>query len=286
MKIKRASKRGSVIVGAKKNREREHRLRPDLRLETVGEITKFIHKKGLVSSLGGNELPSLISAVLGRPWRPSAKGFTGWLDWWSVKIEGQRLPSVIGELERRKDILVSRLFRRSKTFVSSRLWPVLNPIIEDQSALLKRGDILSPIDLKLRVIIESEGTIRTDRLRKRAELGEKGSSYRFHRALTNLENYGLIIGAEDPQPEKHLHANIWQTWQKRTYDKTKHPRISPEESYTRLLQETIQACVLAREDEIRHWFPWKLDLQHAMETLLGSGTIVRADDYLVASSIG
>ena len=281
--VKTASKRANIIIRAKKTRELEHRLRPSLRLETVREITRFIHKNGLVSFLGGNELPGLISAVLGRPWRPSSKGFSGWLDWWSIKIQGQRLPSIIGELERREDILASRIFIRSKTFVSSRLWPILDPIIEEQSALLESGEILSPVELKLRTIIESEGTIRTDRLRKQAQLADKGSSYKFHRALTNLENYGFIIGAEDPHPEKHLHANIWQTWERRTHGKTKQSRISPEESYTRLLQETIRSCVLVREIGIRRWFPWKVDLQKAKEILLGSGSIVRADDYLIVS---
>lgn len=281
--IKPASKRANVIIRAKKTRDLEHRLRPTLRLDTISQITRFIHKNGLVSLLGGNELPGLISGVLGRPWRPSSKGFTGWLDWWSIKIEGQRLPSIIGELERREDILASRIFRRSKTFVSSRLWPILDPIIQDQAALLRRRKILSPTELRLRKIIESEGAIRTDHLRKQAELGDKGSSYKFHRALTDLENYGFIIGAEDPHPEKHLHANIWQTWEKRTHHKTKHPRIGLEEAYTSLVQETIRSCILVREAGIRRWFPWKADLQHAKETLLSSGSIARVDDYLVLS---
>src|SRR6266540_212774 len=99
-------------------RDREHRLSSGLRLKTLADVVEFVHSKGLVSLLGGNELPSMISAVLGRPWKPSAKGFTGWLDWWSLKFEGQQLARVLGDIERRNDILASRIFRRSKTFIS------------------------------------------------------------------------------------------------------------------------------------------------------------------------
>jgi hypothetical protein len=45
-------------------------LKPNLRLKTQDEIIEFIHEESLVSALGGNELPSFISAILGKPWRP------------------------------------------------------------------------------------------------------------------------------------------------------------------------------------------------------------------------
>ena len=44
----------------------------------------------------------------------------------------------------------------------------------------------------------------------------KENNSRFHRSLSNLESYAMIVGVEDPHPEKHMHANIWQTWDTRT----------------------------------------------------------------------
>src|SRR5437764_11594517 len=134
---------GQLVKKAKETREQEHRLKPSLRLKTRSEIVNFIHDRGLVSALGGNELPSLISAVMGEAWRPSSKGFSGWLDWWSRKIEGKHIASISSEIERREDILASRVFRRTKTFVSDKLWRVLDSIVRHQRELVAMGKILS-----------------------------------------------------------------------------------------------------------------------------------------------
>src|SRR5207249_647272 len=171
-----------LVKKAEEIRKREHRLKSSFRLKTQSEIVGFIHDRGLVSALGGNELPSLISAVMGK--------------------------------------------------------------------------ILSALERKLLETVEGEGPIRTDQLRKQLKLEAKENNYKFHRSLTNLESHALIVGAEDPHPEKHLHANIWQTWEKRTHGHVGHVRLSYQESVTKLLGESINACVLTREDQIEKWFEW------------------------------
>ena len=274
-----------LIKKAEGVRKREHRLKPSLRLKTQDEVIEFIHDRGLTSVLGGNELPSFISAVLGKPWKPSAKGFTGWLDWWSLKISGQRMASVSGDIERREDILASRVFRRSKTFVSYKVWPILDPIVKHHRDLKPRGKTFSDLDLKLLEIIESEGSIRTDRLRKKLRLEAKENNSKFHRSLVNLESYALIVGAEDPHPEKHLHANIWQTWDKRTRNGIGRDILSYSEALAKLLEKTLDACVISPEDEIRKWFEWSADMQRVKEELLENETILRAGRYLISSRI-
>jgi hypothetical protein len=235
--------------------------------------------------LGGNELPSFISAILGKPWKPSAKGFTGWMDWWSIKISGQSLARVSREIERREDILASRIFRRTKTFVSSKLWPILDPIVRHHQDPAVKRKILSDIELKILETVESEGPIRTDHLRKKLKLEAKENNSKFHRSLSNLESYSLIIGIEDPHPEKHLHANIWQTWDDRTRNGMGRGNLSYSEALAKLLEKNLDACVLAREDEIRNWFPWGTDMQAVKEELLVNETILRAGAYLVSSRI-
>src|SRR5207249_12029295 len=200
-----------LIGKAQKIRDQEHRLKPSLRLKTQEEICKFIHDRGLVSALGGNELPSFISAILGRPWKPSARGFTGWTDWWSIKISGQPVARASRDIEGRKDILATRIFRRTKTFVSNKLWPILDPIVKHHQDPAVKREIFSDIELKILETIGTEGSIRTDRLRKKLKLETKENNSKFHRSLANLESYALIVGVEDPHPERHLHANIWQT---------------------------------------------------------------------------
>ncbi len=266
-------------------RVREHRLKPSLRLKTQEEIYSFIHDKGLVSFLGGNELPSFISAVLGRSWKPSAKGFTGWNDWWSIKISGQPVARVSREVEERDDILATRLFRRTKTFVSDTLWPLLDPIVKHHQELLQREEILSDLEQRLFKTINEEGSIRTDRLRKKLKLEAKENNSRFHRSLTNLESYAMIIGVEDPHPEKHLHANIWQTWETKTRGRIDRAGLSYEKALAKLLEKTIDACVLAPEDQVGKWFRWSTEMKAIREELLLDEAILKAGTYLVSSRV-
>lgn len=222
---------------------------------------------------------------MGKPWKPSAKGFTGWIDWWSIKISGQPAARVSRELEGRDDIFAARVFRRTKTFVSNKLWPILDPVVRHHKELLQRGEILSDLEQRLLETIGAEGSIRTDRLRKKLKLEAKENNSKFHRALTNLESYALIIGAEDPHPERHLHANIWQTWDKRTGNGKGLAGLSYREVLAKLLEKTIDACVLAREDQVSKWFQWKADMETAKEGLLREERVVRAGSFLVTPRI-
>ena len=255
-------------------------------MKTQGEIIEFIHDKGLVSVLGGNELPSFISGILGKPWKPSAKGFTGWLDWWSMKISGQSVARASRNIEGRKDILATRIFRRTRTFVSNKLWPILDPIVKHHQDPAVKQQILSDIELKILETIGTEGSIRTDQLRKKLKLESKENNSKFHRSLTNLESYALIVGVEDPHPEKHLHANIWQTWDTRTHERRgRNNNLSYGEAVAKLLVKTLDACVLARENQIPRWFKWSSDIQAAKEQLILKGTILKSGHYLVSSKV-
>ena len=270
-----------LIEKAEEIRIREHKLKLGLRLRTREEVYRFIHNKSLVSFLGENELPGFISAILGRSWKPSAKGFSGWMDWWSVKISGQPVARVSREIEGRDDILAARIFRRTKTFVSKKVWPILDPIVKHHRELVEKGNLLSDLEQGLLKAIDAEDSIRTDRLRKKLKLEAKESNSKFHRALTNLESYALIIGVEDPHPEKHLHANIWQTWETRTRSGIDRAGLSYEKALAKLLEKTIDACVLAREDQVRKWFQWSADMEAAKEELLREGLVIKAGSFLV-----
>jgi len=274
-----------LVRKAEAIRIREHRLKPTLRRKTEHEIIEFIHKQGLVSALGGNELPSFISAILGKPWKPSRKGFSGWMDWWSINISGQPVARISREIEGRKDIIATRIFRRTKTFVSSKLWPILDPIVKHHQDLAGRHQILSDMETRVLETIETEDSIRTDHLRKKLGLEDKENNSRFHRSLYKLETYALIVGVEDPHPEKHLHANIWQTWDKRTRQQ-KHPSsLSYNEAQRRLLVKTVDACVLVLENQIPSWFKWSSDMQEAKQQSLKDGAILKSGRYLVSSKI-
>ncbi|HLC10963.1 MAG TPA: hypothetical protein VJL56_03865, partial [Candidatus Bathyarchaeia archaeon] len=106
-----------------------------------------------------------------------------------------------------------------------------------QDPAVKR-EILSDIELKILETIGTEGSIRTDRLRKKLTLETKEHNSKFHRSLANLESYALIVGVEDPHPERHLHANIWQTWDARTQEGKSHASLPYSEALSKLFVKT------------------------------------------------
>ncbi len=148
-----------------------------------------------------------------------------------------------------------------------------------------KGRTLSDLELKILESIESEGSIRTDRLRKKLKLKAKENNSKFHRSLNNLESYALIVGVEDPNPEKHLHANIWQTWADRTQKGKSHSSLSYSEALSKLLVKTVDACILAREDQIPRWFKWSSDTEAAKEQLLLNGAILKSGQYIVSTKV-
>src|SRR6266705_1364963 len=77
------------------------------------------------------------------------------MDWWSIKISGQSVARVSRDIEGRKDILATRIFRRTKTFVSNKLWLILDPIVKHHQDPAVKREILSDIELK---ILETIGT--------------------------------------------------------------------------------------------------------------------------------
>ena len=189
------------------------------------------------------------------------------------------------EIEGRRDILATRIFRRTKTFVSDELWSALDSIVKHHQDPAVRRRTFSDLEQKLLEALGAEGSIRTDRLRKKLRLEGKENNSKFHRSLSNLECYALIVGVEDPHPEKHLHANIWQTWDRRTGNEIKRASLSYPEALAKFLEKTIDACVLARGDQIRKWFRWGADMETAKETLLKEERIVKAGSFVLTTRI-
>ncbi len=169
--------------------------------------------------------------------------------------------------------------------MSDEIWPILDPIVKHHQEPALKRKTFSELELKLLGTIEAEGSIRTDRLRKKLKLESKENNSKFHRSLNNLESHALIIGVEDPQPERHLHANIWQTWDTRTSKRTGRADLSYSEALAELLEKTIGACVLAREDQAGKWFRWSKDVETVKERLLREGRVVRAGSFLVTPRI-
>ena len=191
------------------------------------------------------------------------------------------MAQVSREIESRDDILATRVFRRTKTLVSNKIWPTLDPIVKHHRDLVRKGKLFTELERRLLRAIE-ENPIRTDRLRKTLKLDAKQNNLRFHRALTNLESFSLIVGFEDPHPERHLHANIWQTWETRTTKSIRDVGLSYEQALSDLLDKTIRASVYAPKDQIIKWFPWGSDMAVSEKELLGQERILRKGSFLVS----
>ena len=177
------------------------------------------------------------------------------------------------------------MFRRTKTFVSDELWPILDPIVKHHQDHTVRRKTFSDLERKLFETIVAEDSIRTDRLRKKLRLEGKQNNSKFHRSLAKLESYALIVGVEDPHPERHMHANIWQTWDTRTSERIGHAGLSYNEALAKLFEKTIDACVLAREDRVSKWFQWSSDMEAVREKSLLDEAFLRAGPYVVSSRV-
>lgn len=208
------------------------------------------------------------------------------MDWWSIKISGQSVAHVSREIEGRNDILATRIFKRTKTFVSDELWPVLSSIVDHHQDPRVRENILSDLELKILETIRSDVSIRTDRLREELKLEGKENNSRFHRSLITLESYAFIVGVEDPHPEKHLHANIWQTWERRTRQGKRLSDLPYNDALSKLLVKTVDACVLVLEDQMPGWFKWSSDMQEAKQQSLKDKTILKSGRFLVSTKTG
>ena len=277
-----ASKREEKILkNARALRASEHRLHQPLRLTTLRQAERFVQDRGLVSVLGGNELPSIVSAFLGREWKPSGRGFSGWLEWWSLKVSGESLGRALSKLERSKVVVPTRIFRRSKTLVSRQLWPSLTPIIKHFSEEASADQAFSKLERSILDLIGRIGPIRTDRLKDELGVHGKTDTGKFHLGLSKLESYALIVGSEDPQPERHLHANIWAHWKSLAPDTKRNLDVSYIDAISQLLEITLDAAVLAPEKEVAKWFLWKQEALEAKEKLLNAGKIIQAEDFLV-----
>jgi len=274
----------ALLKKAQTLRVQEHRLRPALRLKTVEDAVDFIHARGIVSMLGGNELPGLVSALMGREWKPTGKGFTSWLDWWSIQISGKNAGHLVAEMARRNDIIATRIFRNSKTFVSNRLWPILDPIVRHYQDLAGKRKILSQLEWKILQTLGEKGPTRTDGLRTVLKLEGKQHTSSFHRAVNQLERLGIIMGYEDPKPERHLHASIWHLWGQRVglQEKT---AITRETALAEMVERTLDASIFAREEEVRKWFSWNGELLKAKDKLVAKGVIIRAGPFLFAPRV-
>jgi hypothetical protein len=95
----------------------------------------------------------------------------------------------------------------------------------------------------------------------------------------------MIVGLEDPHPERHLHANIWQTWNTRTSKRIGRAGLSYNEALAKLLEKTIDASVLAREDQVRKWFQWSSDMEAVREELLLDEAFLGAGPYFVSARV-
>ena len=82
-----------------------------------------------------------------------------------------------------------------------------------------------------------------------------------------------------------MHANIWQTWDTRTGKGIDPINISYREALAKLLEKTIDACVLAREDQVRKWFRWSVDVEMTKEELVKTGRIMKAGLFIIAPRI-
>lgn len=178
-----------------------------------------------------------------------------------------------------------RILRDTKTLVSKWLWPVLDPIVQHYGKLASEHRILSGAEWRVLDSLEENGPTRTDKLRATLQLTGKTNTSPFHRSLAKLEGLGLIVGHEDPKPERHLHANIWLPWGQVFTERSKKGLPSYEKALGDLLQCTVEAAVLVPEKEVENLFRWNGSLLETKESLVSNGRVLREGGFLLATTV-
>lgn len=139
-------------------------------------------------------LPSLVAIVAGGRKRGS---------WWSLP-EGRRIWRVLNQFLARRDVLTTRLVSGKVTFIRRPLWPDFLAIATSREDWQTKN--LSTDARRLLHIIETKGSIRTDKLTQRPPLkGKVGDAAR------ELERR-LLIYSKEEHTETGAHAKVLTTW--------------------------------------------------------------------------
>ncbi|MBI4859448.1 MAG: hypothetical protein HY815_04200 [Candidatus Riflebacteria bacterium] len=254
---------------AQERQDRLHRRRPELKIHGAAQARVMVQELGMVSVNAATELPNLVDPIIGRRASGAERVYTepatvlkGWL------------PSILADA----DIIQLKLFRQEATLVVRQLWPQVHPVARHFGGQGRDAELLSPMGRKFLGVLDRQGPMRLDRLKKELGVRTVGDSKAFKLAREELENYCLIVSWDDPANPKDSQGVIWETCDRfasRNVDARLVPR-SLEESWAGLAQAALRAAVMAPEKGVARWFPWdRSTARTALEHLLSRGAATR-----------
>ena len=132
--------------------------------------------------------------------------------WWAIP-ESNTIWEVLNRFSHRKQVLVTKLVSGKVTFVHRAMWKDFLSVATSGEAWQR--DSLSMEAVNLLMLVEKNGTIRTDEL---VSLRDRKSSKAISKASLELVKR-LLIHEEQIHTERGFHARIlssWKSWSKQT----------------------------------------------------------------------
>jgi hypothetical protein len=222
------------------------RLTPDRGLGSLDEAEAFLVDRGLLTRTADSALPSLFEACHEEPYAPGKPGFGRW--------PRTKFPW-FGELGARGHLTLA-VHGGKSLLVTGETARLLDPLC--RAELERRPD-----DPLLRHL-EAAGPSELHDLQ--LELGLEPKELR--RLRTPLERCGALVARSVVYEEPHRHTSVLARWD----------QLVPESSgggLAELLVVGVWAAVLALEDELARWFPWRSE--GVVEELVEDGRLVRLE---------
>lgn len=256
-----------------------YRRRPELRVNTVDEATRFVDEVGFAFfwPVKGAEAPNLFEAIAGRmrvvpkahddpdlskswSWKDGSLGSTRWY--------------------------YAKLLRKRATMVAPRLQPVFYALtknygdLDDYLELVRDGVMTHEARLIYEAMLEY-GPLNTVELRRRAALSSSESKARFERALVELQidMKALPIGVAEAGAWRY--SFVYDIPMRHYPDLVPQARkISTREAWQMVISEYVDSTVAVTRKQIGQIFhifePTPRELDRAIESLAEAGRLVPA----------
>ncbi len=271
-------------------RAERYRQRPDLRVRTQAKALAFLNDVGLclLFSAAKIELPTLWGALCGED-RPLPKGHDSrelGLAWdWKDKLPIER------------KVLYGKFLRKKPLFISLDLAPyfyALSPNYGDptQDYLIDYQDGRLTVEAKqVYETLLAHGALPTSRLRREAGLASKRNTYRFDRALAELQMDFRIHKVAISDANRWGYCYVYDLFHKHFPGVTEAARqIKGRQARETILLRYLRTVVAATPNDVVRLFGWLArDVARLVDRLAEEGRLRRdvsieglEDEHLVS----
>lgn len=233
-------------------------------MKSLPEARKFLKEHSITLWCEQAELPSLLDAMLGRvankkertAGRP-VEACRNWRD----------------QLLKDPELLECRLFRKFSTVIHQDLWPHATVFARlNYEKAQQSGGVISREAKKILQYLEKEGPSESVEIKKAC--GYSGRT--FSSAKKELLDGMIVLSRKEDETQDEI-LDLWlRRMPKSVLTRAEH--FSEYEAKLKLLDSTLQSCVLGAEKSVPKWFFWERDsVGDMLEDLVAKRDFLRVE---------